>query len=89
MIYNTHNNVHFLNQINGKIPRNGVIDKNTINPHDLYYQCSKDGPDFLFVKLGIRDCGYEPLFPEKIKLLSFQIKMNTLFKNNIGVKRRK
>ena len=65
MIYNTHNNVHFLNQINGKITRNGAIDKKTINHHDLYYQCSKDGPDFLFGKLMFRDSRDEPCLTAK------------------------
>ena len=43
-------------QINGKIPSNGVIDQKIINPHDLCYQCSEDGPDLLFGKLIIGDC---------------------------------
>ena len=42
-----------LNQINGNMPRSGVIDQETINPHDLCYQCPKDGPDFYLVSLGI------------------------------------
>ena len=60
-----------------------------INSHDLCYQCSKYGPGFLFGKLGIRDSRDEPHFPAKIKLLSSQIKMNTLFQNNNENKRRR
>ena len=45
------------------IPRSGVIDQETINSHELYYQCSKDGPDFLFGKLRIRDSRDETHFP--------------------------
>ena len=63
-------------QINGKIPSNGVIDQKIINPHDLCYQCSEDGPDLLFGKLIIGDCIYEPCFPAKWRLLSYQIKVN-------------
>ena len=55
MIDTTNKNVHFLNQINGKITRCGVIYQQTINPHGLCYQCSKDGPEFLLVKSRIRD----------------------------------
>ena len=44
MIDTTHKNVHFLNQINGNIPRSDVIDPETTIPHDLCYQCSKDDP---------------------------------------------
>ena len=74
-----------LDQINGKIPRNGVIDQKTINPCDLCYQCSKDVPEFFFGEFSIRDCIDEPYFPSKRKLLSFQIK--TIFlKNNGGRK---
>ena len=65
VIDNTHKNVNFLNHINGKIPGNGVIDQKKINPHDLCYQCSKYGPDFLFVKLIIRDSIDEPFFTAK------------------------
>ena len=36
----------FLNHISGEIPRSVVIDLETINPHELCYQCSKHGPDF-------------------------------------------
>ena len=50
LINTSHNIVRFLNQINGKIPRSGVIDTKTINPHDSFYQCYKHGPDFLFGK---------------------------------------
>ena len=58
IIDTTHKNVHFFNQINGKITRNGVIDPKTINPHDLCYHCSKYVPDFLFGKLRILYCIY-------------------------------
>ena len=33
LINTSHKNVHFLNQINGKIPSSGVIDPEAINPH--------------------------------------------------------
>ena len=48
MIDNTHKNINFKNKINGKIPISGVIDQQTIKPHDLCYQCFEDGPDLLF-----------------------------------------
>ena len=71
------------------IYRRGVIDQQTINSCDLCYRFSKDGPDFSFGKLRIRDSRDEPHFPAKRKSLSCQIQMNTLFKNNDGIKRRK
>ena len=46
LINTTHNNAHFKNKIIEKIPRSGVIDTETINPHDLCYRCFKPGPDF-------------------------------------------
>ena len=46
MIDTANKNVYFLNQMNGNITRSDVIYQQTINPHDLCYQCSKDGPDF-------------------------------------------
>ena len=79
----------FKNQINEKIPRSGVIDQQTINPHDLCYQCSKDTPEFLSGKLIIRDCIDEPCFPVKMKSLLYKIQINTLLKNNDGSKRSK
>ena len=42
-----------------------MINQKTINPHALYYQCSKDGPDFLFEKLIIRDSRDEPCLTAK------------------------
>ena len=50
-------------QINGKIPSSGVIDKQIINPHELFYQCSKYGPEFYLVNwgLGILETNY--IFP--------------------------
>ena len=80
MINTIHKNVHLKNQTNEKIPRSGVIDQEKINPHDLCYECSKYVPDFLSGKLRIINYRKEPHFL-KIKLLSGQIKMNTLFKN--------
>ena len=47
LINTSHKNVHFLNQINAKIPRIGVIGPEKINPHDFCYQCYKHDPDFL------------------------------------------
>ena len=73
MINTTHKNIHFKNKINGKITRIGVIDQETINPHDLCYKFSEDGLDFLFGKLRIRDYRDKPYFPAKIELLSSQI----------------
>ena len=64
--------MYILNQINGKIPRIGVIDTKTISTHDLCYWCSKHGPDFLFGKLRIKDFNYEPYFPGRINL--YQVK---------------
>ena len=89
MIDTTHKNVHFLNKINGKIPRSGVIDQEKIIPHDLCYHCYKDGPDLLFGKLRIRDSRDKTHFPAKIKLLSSQIQINTLFKNNDEIRIRR
>ena len=43
------------NKITGEIPRSGAIGQQTINPHDLFYQCSKDSQDFLFGKLRVVD----------------------------------
>ena len=40
----------------------GKIDPEKINPHDVCYQCSKHGPDFLFGKLRIEDFIDEPHF---------------------------
>ena len=64
-----------------------VIYQQTINPHDLFYQCSKDGPEFLFGKLSIRGYRDDPYFTAKIKLFSCQIQMNRLFNNYYGRKR--
>ena len=73
--------ISFKNQINEKIPRSGVIDQETINPHDLCYQCSKYGPDLLFGKSRIRNSIDKPHFTAKIKLSSSQIKLNTSFRS--------
>ena len=58
-----------------------------INPHELCYQCSKDGPNFLFGKFRIRHSRYEPHFTAERKLLSSQIHTNALFKNSYGTKK--
>ena len=63
LINTSHKNVHFKNRINGGIPRSGVIDPETINPHDLCYQCSKHGTYFLLGKWKIKDFNDEPHFP--------------------------
>ena len=65
MINTKHKNALFLNQINGNIPRSGVIYQETINPRYLFYQCSKDGPNFLFGTLSTRDYRYKPHFLAK------------------------
>ena len=57
--------MYILNQINGKIPRSGVIDPKKINPHDLCYQFLKHVSDFLYGKLTVKDFNDEPHFPEK------------------------
>ena len=77
-----------LNQIIGKISRSCVTDQEKINTNDLYYQCSKHGPDCLFGKLRIKDFNDGPHFHGRIKLLSYQIQMNTLFNTNVEKKRR-
>ena len=88
MINTTHKNSCFNNQLKVNIPISSVVDQQTINPHNLFYQCSKYSPDFLFSKSRIRDYRNEPHFPTKIKLLSSQIQINTLFKNNYEIKER-
>ena len=65
MIDTAHKNVYVLNKNIEKIPRIDVIDHQTINPNDLFYQYSKHVPDFLFGKLRIRDYRDEPCFTEK------------------------
>ena len=82
-------NILFLNQINGEIPSSGVIYQQTINPRDWFHYCYKDGPVFLFGKLRVSYSIDKPCFPAKSKLLSCQIQINTLFKNNYGRKRKK
>ena len=56
--------MQILNQTNGKIPRSGVTDPETINLHDFFYQCSKYVPGCLFGKLRIEDFNDEPNFPK-------------------------
>ena len=68
MINNTHKNVNFLNQINGKIPRIGVIYQEKINSHDLCYPGYKESPYFLFYKLRIEDSRGGPHYPAKNKI---------------------
>ena len=68
--------------MNGKILRSGVIDPETINHHDFFYQCSKHGPDCLFDQLRSKEFNDEPNFPKRIKLMSSQIQMNMLFNTN-------
>ena len=89
MINTTHKNVHFFNQINGKIPSSGVIDPEKISYHDLCYQCYKHGPDFLFGKFRIKYFNDEPRFPERIESISSEIKMNTVFRTIDERKRRR
>ena len=61
ILINTKNkNVHFYNQTNVNITRSGVINQETINTHDLCYQCSKDVPDFLFGRFSNRYSRDEP-----------------------------
>ena len=55
----------FFNQFNRGIPTCGKIDHKTLNKNVFYYPCSKDGPDFLFGNLMIRDKIDEPFFPFK------------------------
>ena len=89
LIITTHNNVNILNQNNGEIPSSGVIDPETINPHDLCNQCSKHRTDCLFGKLRIRGFNDEPHFTPKNKLMSSPIQINTLFKTDDKRKRRR
>ena len=88
MINTSHHNVHYFNQNIGKIPRSGVIDTETINPHDLCYQCYKHGPDCLFGKLSIKDFNDEAHFTNTFVLILSQIQMNMLFKTKYERKRR-
>ena len=55
------------------------MDLETIKPRDLCYQCSKRGTDCLFGKLIIQNFNDEPIFSERIMLISSQIQMNMLF----------
>ena len=59
----------FLNKTNRNISRHSVIYQQTINTHDLCYQCSKYGSEFLFYKLTIRSSRDEPHFMKKKKTL--------------------
>ena len=59
----------------------GVIDPNKINPHDLCYQFSKHGPDYLFRKLRIKDVNDKPHFAEN-NIISNKIQMSMFFKTN-------
>ena len=61
-----HRKCTFLNQINGKIQKSGVIYPETKNPYDLYYKCYKHGEYFLFGKSRVKGFNDEPHFPEKI-----------------------
>ena len=72
--------MYTINQINGKIPTSDVIDPETINSHDLCYQCPKHGPDCLLGKSRINYFNDEPHLPKTIKLILSQIEMNTLFR---------
>ena len=64
----THNNVNFINHINSKIPSSAVIDTETINTHDLLYQCSNHGPGFPFDVFRIKAFSDEPHFPKIINI---------------------
>ena len=55
-----------MNQVKVKNPRYGAIYPKTVNKHDFCYQCSKYGPDTLFLSLRIRDKIDEP-FPQRKK----------------------
>ena len=89
IMINTTQNNFFLNQVNWKIPSRGVTGQETINHHDLCYQFSKDGSDFLFGRFGIMDSRDKTHFLAKTKLLSSQIQINMLVKNNDERKRRR
>ena len=60
-----------------------------MSTHNLCYQCYKHGPGCLFDKFRIKDFNDEPHSPQIIKLVSSQIKINSLFKTNDERKRRK
>ena len=70
----THDNIHFLNQMNGKIPRSGVIDQQRIIPHELCYQCSKDGQDFYLSSWGLGIVDMNHAFMQKEKYYHFKSK---------------
>ena len=57
-----------MNHINSKIPNSYVIDTETINTHDLLYQCSNHGPGFSLGAFRIKALSDEPHFPEIINI---------------------
>ena len=67
--------MQILNQNNEEIPRSGLIDLETINPHYLCHQCSKHDPIFLFVKFIIRYFNDEPHFLERINYSQVESKL--------------
>ena len=67
LINATHDNIIYLNQINGNIHISRKYYKATINNNDSFYQCYKYDPYFLFRNLRIRDIKYETYFPAILK----------------------
>ena len=57
-----------------------------MNPHELFYQCYKYGPDFLYGKLRIKDFNDEPHLIKNNKLISSRSQTNTLFMTNDKIK---
>ena len=65
LINDSHKSANFWNQIIEHIPRSGLIDPETINPHKLRYKSLKHAPDCLFGKLRIKDFNDVPHFPKR------------------------
>ena len=47
------------------IPRIGVVDQETIDPHELYYHCPKDGTYFYLVNWGLGILKTDHIFLQK------------------------
>ena len=74
LIHTTHK-MQILNQNNEEIPKSAFMGLETINPHYLCHQCSKHGPDCLFIKLIIKDFNDEPHFLERINYSQVESKL--------------
>ena len=65
IIYTTPEGDNFLNKLNLRVSREGIIDPRTKNKHYLCYQCSINGIHLLVGNLKIRDKRDEPFLPTK------------------------